>query len=392
VNLRILVLGGYGLFGRHVCMGLRRMDLPASAINRTTTIEVWVAGRDAGQAQACVAKVLAMPCAMPQTWHALALDHQADPFAAQLAAMRIDLVIHSAGPFQAQRYHVAEAAIAAGAHYIDLADSRDFVSGICALDAAARTAKVTVLSGASSVPAISSAVVTELAIAFSQLDSIDVGISPGNRTERGLATVAAILSYVGAPIPNWRGGKWITAHGWQGLRRFNYPKPAGTRWLVDCDVPDLCLLPAKFPGVQSVRFGAGLEHPLMHFGLYALAWLRRFKLLGNLARLARPMRRASMWFEQYGSDVGVMHVQLRGKNLQGAPHHCRWTLLASAGAGPNVPATPAVAIAAALLMQKTLAPGARPCVAEISLAAIQAHWVDLPIVCRLAGDTESSAD
>ena len=46
------------------------------------------------------------------------------------------------------------ACIAAGAHYLDLADARDFVARIGTLDAAARAAGVAIISGASSVPAL----------------------------------------------------------------------------------------------------------------------------------------------------------------------------------------------------------------------------------------------
>ncbi len=375
--LQVLVLGGYGLFGRHICMGLRRLNLQHSR-----PIEVWIAGRSSDKAQACLNEILTLPSVAPQSWHAIALDHEHADLAVQLANLRVDLVIHSAGPFQAQRYHVAAAAIACGANYVDLADSRAFVSGISALDAGARAANVVVLSGASSVPAISSAVVDALAPGFAQIDTIDVGISPGNRTERGLATVAAILSYVGEPIPNWRNGRWIQVRGWLGLRRFKYPEPAGTRWLADCDVPDVSLLAAHIPGVHNVRFGAGLEQPLLHFGLYALAILRRFRLLPNLVRFAKPLQRASTWLQNLGSDVGAMHVKLHGTKHDGSPHAETWTLAATNGSGPNVPATPAVTFVREMAEGVNHRSGARPCVGEFSLVALEQQWRALPI--RLA--------
>ena len=372
--LRVLVLGGYGLFGRHICMGLRRLSLQHSR-----PIEVWIAGRSSLKAQACLNEILALSSVAPQSWHAIALDHEHADFAAQLANLRVDLVIHSAGPFQAQRYHVAQAAIACGANYVDLADSRAFVSGISALDAAARAANVVVLSGASSVPAISSAVLDALAPAFAQIDSIDVGISPGNRTERGLATVAAILSYVGEPIPNWRNGRWIRAWGWLSLRRFRYPEPAGTRWLADCDVPDVSLLVEHIPGVRDVRFGAGLEQPLLHFGLYALAIARRYHLLPNLVHFAKPLQRASTWLQNLGSDIGAMHVKLQGTKHDGSSHEATWTLVATDGSGPNVPATPAVTFVREMAEGTSHRYGARPCVGEFSLAALELQWQGLPI-------------
>jgi saccharopine dehydrogenase-like NADP-dependent oxidoreductase len=43
--------------------------------------------------------------------------------------------VDAAGPFQGAEPRVARAAIAAGLHYVDLADARDFVAGFRALDA-----------------------------------------------------------------------------------------------------------------------------------------------------------------------------------------------------------------------------------------------------------------
>ncbi|AXB77982.1 hypothetical protein TQ38_002700 [Novosphingobium sp. P6W] len=58
---------------------------------------------------------------------------------------------------------IPRACIAAGVHYIDIANSREFVCGIEALEAAAKDAGVVLLSGASSVPALSGAAVRHLA-------------------------------------------------------------------------------------------------------------------------------------------------------------------------------------------------------------------------------------
>lgn len=46
-----------------------------------------------------------------------------------------------------------------------------------------------VLSGASSVPVLSGAVAEHLALGLDPMHCIDIGISPGNRTERGLSTI-----------------------------------------------------------------------------------------------------------------------------------------------------------------------------------------------------------
>ena len=70
--------------------------------------------------------------------------------------------IDAAGSFQNYRdapYRVAETAVSNGAHYLDLADDAAFVTRISASDAVAKQRGVALLSGCSSVPAISAAAV-----------------------------------------------------------------------------------------------------------------------------------------------------------------------------------------------------------------------------------------
>src|SRR5690606_1714050 len=149
-----------------------------------------------------------------------------------LRATGARVVINASGPFQAQDYTVARAAIEAGCHYLDLADARAFVTGITALEGAARDANVLVASGASSVPGLSSAVVRPPAGRLATVDTIDIGISPGNSFHPGEATTASVLSQAGKPFTMLRDGRMEITHGWQGLRRHAFPG-LGTRWISD---------------------------------------------------------------------------------------------------------------------------------------------------------------
>src|SRR5258706_1646448 len=106
------------------------------------------------------------------------------------------LVISTAGPFQGQDYRVARAAIAARAHYIDIADGRDFVCGIGALDAEARANDVLAVSGASSVPALSSAADDRYRSEFAQLRGVDFASFTSSRIP-GDVTVGAVYGYFG---------------------------------------------------------------------------------------------------------------------------------------------------------------------------------------------------
>jgi hypothetical protein len=347
----VLLLGAYGLFGARI----------AARLAREPGWRLVLAGRDAGRAEALAARCRADARTAAELVP-LVIDAHGAGFAALLARERPQLVIHCAGPFQRQGHAVARLCLEAGAHYLDLADGRDYVTGFApALDAVAREHGRLAVTGASTVPGLSAAVIDRYRDRFARLDGIDIGISPGNRTERGLATVAAILSYVGRPLPWREHGSEIAVHGWQRLRRQAYPAPVGPRWLAACDVPDLALFAERYGPLEHLRFRAGLELRRLHFGLWLLSWLVRAGLVRDLARHAAILKRSSEWFTQAGSDAGAMHVTLSGIAEDGSPRRLIWEIVARNGDGPEIPATAAVVVARKLARGRLDARGARAC-------------------------------
>src|SRR5690242_16999183 len=172
-----------------------------------------------------------------------------------LRKLGINTLIHTVGPFQEQDYGVAQAAIQAGANYLDLADGRAFVGGIGKLDAAAKQAHVGVVSGVSSLPAFPSAVLDRYLPEFSRLDTVRIGISSGGLVP-GIATIRAVLGYCGQPFRVLENGQWNVEYGWLDRVDHEFPKPVGPRPLGRCDVPDLDLLPKRFPTLRTASFHA----------------------------------------------------------------------------------------------------------------------------------------
>lgn len=345
---RILVLGGYGHFGGRICQALSR------------DVNLIVAGRDARQAERYAQS-------LGKAHQGLALDHHAPRLGERLREFGPDAVVHTCGPFQGQDYHVAQACIAAGVHYIDLADGRDFVAGIGALHEAAKEQGVLAVSGASTLPALSSAVIDEHRGYFARLDSIDISIVPGQRMPRGLATLEAVLSYCGKPISVWEEGRWQTAYGWQGLYRRSF-NDLGGRWLARCDVPDLALFPKRYGGVQRVRFDAGLELAPAQWMFWLLAGLTRAHLIGDARHFARLLQKAGAGLDALGSDRGGMHVGLAGTDHDGRAARVDWNLLAQHGHGPLIPALPAIILARKLAAGILPVRGAMPCMGLMTLA------------------------
>ena len=355
MRFRVLVLGGYGTFGERICRTL----------SADSTIRVILAGRDGARASRLAVRLQEGYPGCGAEY--LACDAGHSRLGWLLAMQRIDAVINTAGPFQGQDYRVARACISAGSHYIDLADARDYVCGFTALDSMAREHGVLAITGASSVPALSAAVVDVLSSDLQPLETIEYGISPGNRTPRGIATARSILSYCGQPFRQWRSGEWRPAVGWQGLARHHYPAPLGARWLSFCDIPDLAIFPARYPGVRDVVFRAGLELSLLHLGTWSLSWLARAGLVRSWARYAKPLTRMSEWLQSFGTDTGGMHVAVTGTDRDNRPIRKTWTLIARHGDGPQVPCTASVVLARKLAHRELVARGAMPCVGMLTL-------------------------
>lgn len=352
-GLRVLVLGGYGNFGRLIVRRLRSIG----------GLGVIAAGRDLAKARAL---------AVETGCEAARLDIDQAGLAQAFVELGAQVVVSTVGPFQGQDYRVAEAALEAGCHYIDLADARAFVCGIGRLDAAARERGLLVCAGASSVPGLSAAVVDELLPRFSRLDSIEHGISSSEKTP-GLSTLEAVLGYCGRPVRVWQDGAWGLLHGWQGLRRHAFRAPMGPRWVGVCDIPDLELFPARYPGVRDVSFRAGVGLRLTQFGTWALSWLVRGGLVRNAVGLASLLRRGAVLVEPLGDGLSGMFVTLRGLDGEGRPLVLTWELVAYDNDGPNIPCMAAVALVRKLATGTLAARGAMPCIGLFSRAEYMAE-------------------
>ncbi len=361
----IVILGGYGNFGKRIAESLLEIQ----------GIALLIAGRSKDKASAlCNQWASNSPRAVLKP---TVLDINASHFEEDLRALSPFIVIHTGGPFQGQDYRVPQACINVGSHYIDLADDRRFVCDIAQLNSIAKDKGVLVVSGASSVPGLSSTVIDHYLPRFQTLETIDFAISPGNKAERGEATISAILSYTGHPFKVLRNKQWIDVFGWGESRKRDFRGSIGKRWLANIYIPDLELFPARYPSVKNVQFQAGLEVSMLHHGMSLMSKLTQYKIVKNWAPLTKLIVKASELFLPFGTDRGGMQVTLNGIGLDGRHLELDWTLYANDGVGPYIPTISAIILARKLIDNSMTETGALACQGMYTLNEFDQyakHW------------------
>jgi len=302
--------------------------------------------------------------------------------AERLREIGCSIVVDCSGPFQLSGTRLVEAAIGARVHYLDLADSRAFVAGIGRFDSPARAVGIAVISGASSTPALSHAVLDSLTSAWLTIDSVDVAIVPGNRTPKGRSVIDGILSWVGQKVQVFREGGWQEARGWSGSRAVTIEglKPRRARL---ADVPDLDLLPRRYQPRVRAGFDAGMELGLLNRLIGMAGLMVRWRLVKSARAFTGLGTWIAMKLDRFGSPDGGMVAEAAGQDARGDTRVARWTLKAGQGDGPYVPVTPAAALVEVLATGRGIRAGARPAAGELSLDQIRPWFEGLAFEVKL---------
>jgi Saccharopine dehydrogenase NADP binding domain len=361
----VLVLGGTGVFGHRIAANLAKRP----------ELDLVIAARDGAAAAALVRTLGAGRTA------SLAVDIGKADAVPRLLAAKPTVIVDTVGPFQTRNLALPRRCAERGIHYVDIADARSRVADIASLDAAARLEHAAIVSGASTVPAITTAIVDELAPNPREVVSIDVGITPGHRAKWGLATATAVLGYCGQRIPPVCGS--ADTYGWGDLTSHLYPAPVGERWLSNVDTPERALWRARYPALEDAMIRAGLGIGVFHFGLSALSYGVRLGILPSLARFAKPLLKLADVFEALSTDSGALHVRVMTRDAHARTTSREAVLVAEHGDGPQVPAAPAALVVKKLLGLPGYAPlekrGAFPCIGILTREEILGELKDFSI-------------
>ncbi|HEX4412847.1 MAG TPA: saccharopine dehydrogenase NADP-binding domain-containing protein [Lacipirellulaceae bacterium] len=272
---RIVVLGGFGLFGRTIVSELATLGLTAVVGSRRGEANLRVDANDAASMQ----QVLRAG----------------------------DLVVDAAGPFHPRSTALIRKAIEMKFDVVDINDDLGYAEAALQLAPEIAAAGIRVLSSASSVSAIAAAVVAHSGIAMPR--RVTSFLAPASRHTANPGTAGSLWRTIGRPVRVLREGRLETRVGWSETRNFAMPRPLGKIRGHLFESADAIYLPKIWPMLRDVSMYIDSNT----FGANTL--LQMASNSEPLRELAESKVHIGAWIaRKFGSSAGGLGYELEGSD------------------------------------------------------------------------------
>lgn len=323
---RVIVFGGYGVFGGHVSRALAGYGVPLT-----------IAGRDRAQADA-FARSLGTDCGA-------CVADVSNPQSCRDTLAGHEIAVNCAGPYQRIGSALLEACLERRCHYLDIADERAYVALVRKHHTQFHEHGLAAVYGCSSLPGISGALTLKARQGTAAaVQRVRVTLFIGNNNPKGHAAVASLLAILGEPIAAPQG----TLHGFREREVVSLPPPFGRRGVFTVNSPEYDLFPALL-GTSAVAVKVGFELRLATYTFAALAVFGS----GFASRMAWLLDWGGRVMRPLGSDGGAVMTELFL-----ADGSVRWAALVGPREGQRMAALPCALAARALATEEVSQPGA----------------------------------
>ncbi|NMO02241.1 saccharopine dehydrogenase [Gordonia sp. TBRC 11910] len=214
---------------------------------RAQSLDRWIAVD-----RAWTDKTAAVVDSLGMARHTLDLFDEPERLAALFAETRV--VANLAGPYYRTGEVVLDAAIRAGANYLDICDDADAVLKLLTYDDAAQAAGVTALIGMGSSPGTTNVLIRAAVDELGSAENVDIywTVDVSDSTPAAARHFWHCFNLVDAdgaahPVPTWDEIERVTV---------DFPEPVGPRELVRLAHPEPVTVPRYLPVDKSNNFGA----------------------------------------------------------------------------------------------------------------------------------------
>lgn len=172
------------------------------------------------------------------------------------------LTLNCAGPFYDTSTQVAEAALAAGVHYVDIADDHEVIPAMLELDKAAQQAGVTILSGLGASPGISNMWAVEASRRLDRMDEVHIAYAIHIFDSGGRAVAYHHFHVLSKPTPIVMDGAIQMIRARSESAVVDFPEPVGRLTVYNVGHPEPLTLSRRFPQLRRISV-KGCVYPMM---------------------------------------------------------------------------------------------------------------------------------
>ena len=229
-----------------------------------------------------------------------------------------DLVFNGVGPYYRFGLTVARAAVAAGAHYVDICDEYDVARAIVTdteLDAEAQRRGLTVMTGMGSSPGLSNLLGAWVVNQLDEVDTLDFVLGLPLIVDLGTTINAHMLHSLSGTVTQWADGEYVEVPAWSDPREIELLGRGGRHAFSCWGHPEAVTLPRYFPHVRRATSRFSWFHPEGN-DLYQA--LDRWGFASDDA-VAGPHMRAVRRRPDHPGDLGAEHERGIGPVLVKTP-------------------------------------------------------------------------
>ncbi|MBU1670609.1 MAG: saccharopine dehydrogenase NADP-binding domain-containing protein [Actinobacteria bacterium] len=243
--MRVVALGGAGVMGR---FGVR--DL----VSKDSVEELLIADYDIEAARA-VASELGAKCS--------ARGVDANDHEQMVSTVKgYDVAMGTIGPFYKYEKKVARACIDAGVDYVSICDDYDAAAAFLELDAEAKKAGVTAITGVGWTPGITNVFARLGADQLDEVDEIATSWACDPADTAGKAVTLHYIHAVTGMIPSFIDGRLAYIKAGSGLEKIRFPETVGECNVFHAGHPEPVTIP-HFINARTVSLKGGLTDPFL---------------------------------------------------------------------------------------------------------------------------------
>lgn len=283
MNKKLLVLGGYGCTGKHIC----------HYVLQETNVDVIVAGRDLSKGEA-LATELNVQFGKGRVTAATADAASTDSLDAAFAG--VDMVVVASSTVQYTE-NIARACIKAGTHYFDINISNWKTAVLRKLAPEIEKAGLCFVTDGGFHPGVPAALVRYAARLFDELEHANVAsviqVDWDKYNVTDATTDEMMTEFLNIKSRYYRNGKWHNPKMWGmfDTKKFEFGKPFGKQTAIPMNLDEMECLPESIPSLLETGFFIGGFNWFTDWIVFPLAMAG----MAISKHFTRPMGRMLYW-------------------------------------------------------------------------------------------------